>query len=163
MDNNSFATEYISYTRKRLLEEYFPKIKRCLNELSNDDIWWRAHETDNSIGNLILHLCGNVRQWIITGIGGAQDVRERSKEFSEREHISKEELLTKMESTLQEADSVLKNCDISKLLEVKKFQVYEVTYLDAISHVVEHFSMHTGQIIYIAKLRTAQDLKFYNL
>ena len=163
MDNNSFATEYISYTRKRLLEEYFPKIKRCLNELSNDDIWWRAHETDNSIGNLILHLCGNVRQWIITGIGGAQDVRERSKEFSEREHISKEELLTKMESTLQEADSVLKNCDISKLLEVKKFQVYEVTYLDAISHVVEHFSMHTGQIIYITKLRTAQDLKFYNL
>jgi uncharacterized damage-inducible protein DinB len=155
--------EYILYSRRRLLKEYLPRIEQCLNTLTDDDVWWRAHETDNSIGNLILHLSGNVRQWIVSGIGGAEDKRDRPKEFAEREHISKAELLKRLYITLTEADRVLAEFDTSKLLEVRHIQKYDVTYLDAISHVVEHFAQHTAQIIYITKLRIGRDLKFYDL
>jgi len=159
----SVATACIAYSRDRLLKEYFPKIKRCVEELSEDDIWWRAHETDNSIGNLILHLSGNIRQWIISGIGGAHDVRNRPKEFAEWSHISKHELLKMFEETLQEADQVLQQFDVSKILEVRHIQWGDVTCLEAISHVVEHVAQHMGQIIYITKLRKGVDLKFYDL
>ena len=155
--------EFVAYARRRLLEEYFPRIQRCFDELSNDDIWWRAHETDNSIGNLILHLNGNIRQWIISGLGDAPDRRIRQAEFDDRSRIPKEELLSIFEATLHEADSVLERLDTTKLLEMLHIQVFDVTCLDAISHVVEHVAQHLGQIIYVTKLRTAKDLKFYDL
>jgi len=161
--NDEFAKQHIEFCRRKLLHEYLPGIQRCLSELSEDEVWWRAHETDNSIGNLLLHLSGNVRQWIISGVGGARDARERQKEFDERKHLSKAELLQKLENTLREADSVLEKLDLSKLLEIRHIQKYDVTFLEAISHVVEHFSGHVGQIIYITKLRKGVDLKFYNL
>ncbi|HLX12118.1 MAG TPA: DUF1572 family protein [Bacteroidota bacterium] len=161
--NNAVAKAYITYSRNRFLKEYYPRIEQCVNSLSEDDVWWRAHETDNSIGNLILHLTGNVRQWIVSGIGGAEDKRNRPKEFAEREHLSKSEILARMKETLLEADKVLAEFDVSKILEVNHIQRYDVTYLDAISHVVEHFAQHTAQIIYITKLRTGKDMKFYDL
>lgn len=154
---------FISTCRHHMLHEYYPKIERCVTELSDDDIWWRAHETDNSIGNLILHLSGNIRQWIISGIGGANDERNRAKEFAEREHIPKHDLLTLFKNTLTEADRVLEHFDAGKLLEVRHFQKWEYTCLYAISHVVEHMAQHMGQIIYITKLRKGVDLKFFNL
>ena len=163
-ENLNIGNEFVTTCRRHLLEEYFPKIKKCFDELTEDDIWWRAHETDNSIGNLILHLSGNIRQWIITGIGGAPDVRNRPLEFSEREHIPKSELMKKFEDTLREADRVLEHFDASKLLEVRRFQnKWEHSCLYAIFHVVEHVAQHTGQIIYITKLRKVKDLKFYDL
>jgi len=155
--------EYVAYCRRRLLKEYLPKIQKCFEELSDEDIWWRVHDTDNSIGNIILHLCGNIRQWIISGIGGAPDLRNRPSEFSERRQIPKKELLQKLEQTLLEADRVLNELDADKFLEVRHFQKWDHTCLDAISHVVEHVAQHMGQIIYITKLRTAKDLKFFNL
>lgn len=159
----NIGSAYIAYCRRRLLKEYLPKIQRCVHELSEDDIWWRAHETDNSIGNLLLHLSGNIRQWIIAGLGGVQDVRDRTKEFAERTHIPKAELLLMFEETLIEADRVLEQFDVSQLLEMKHIQKWDVTCLDAISHVVEHVAQHLGQIIYITKLRKGIDLKFYDL
>lgn len=155
--------EYISYCRRRLLKEYLPKIQGCFAELSEEDVWWRAHETDNSIGNLILHLCGNIRQWIISGIGGAPDERNRALEFSERKQIAKMDLMKRFEETLLEADRVLGEFDADKLLEVRRFQKWDHTCLDAISHVVEHVGQHMGQIIYITKLRKGKDLRFFNL
>ena len=163
-ENLNVGSEFVTTCRRHLLEEYLPKIKKCFDELTENDIWWRAHETDNSIGNLILHLSGNIRQWIITGIGGAQDVRNRPLEFSEREHIPKNELMKKFEDTLREADNVLEHFDTSKLLEVRHFQnKWEHSCLYGIFHVVEHVAQHTGQIIYITKLRKVKDLKFYDL
>jgi len=159
----SVGSEYLTYCRKRMLKEYFPRIQQCLETLSEEDVWWRAHETDNSIGNLILHLTGNVRQWIVAGLGGSPDKRDRPAEFSERGHIPKNLLLKRFEAALNEADSVLEKFDVSRLLEVRHIQKYDTTCLDAISHVVEHVSQHMGQIIYITKLRTGKDLKFYNL
>ena len=157
------AGEYIVYCRRRLLDEYFPKIKKCMDELDDADIWWRAHESDNSIGNLILHLSGNIRQWIITGIGGAKDVRNRPLEFSERRQITKTELLDLFETTVTEADRVLKKFDPAQLLEIRHFQKWDTTCLDAISHVVEHVAQHLGQIIYITKLRKGKDLRLVDV
>lgn len=154
---------YISYCRHRFLREYLPRIELCLKELSEEDLWWRAHETNNSVGNLILHLSGNVRQWIISGLGGTPYERDRAREFSERGPLPKQELLQRIETTLQDADRVLERFPAEKLLEVRHIQKYDVTCLDALSHVVEHFAQHTGQIIYITKLRRGTDLKFYDL
>ena len=80
--DQTVATHFIAYSRRRLAKEYLPKIQRCVQELSEEDIWWRAHETDNSIGNLLLHLSGNIRQWIISGVGGMPDTRNRAGEFA---------------------------------------------------------------------------------
>jgi uncharacterized damage-inducible protein DinB len=163
MKENEIGRTYVDYCRRRLMKEYWPRIQQCVQELSEEDIWWRAHDTNNSVGNLLLHLSGNVRQWIVSGIGGKPDERNRPQEFAEREGVPKAELLRRLESTLREADTALEQLDVGKLLEVKHIQKYEVTYLDAISHVVEHFAQHLGQIIYVTKLRTGRDLKFYNL
>ena len=161
--NNDVGRGFITFCRQKLMQEYLPRIQRCLDELSEDDVWWRAHGTDNSIGNLMLHLSGNVRQWIVSGIGGAHDSRERQKEFAERNRIPKTELLANLQSTLQEADKVLERFDTSKLLEKRHIQKYDVVCFEAILHVVEHFSGHVGQIIYITKLCKGVDMKFYDL
>lgn len=161
--SNDLGKAYIGYCRRRLLKEYLPKIQRCIGELSEEDVWWRAHETNNSVGNLLLHLNGNIRQWIISGIGGVRDVRNRHQEFDERRMIPKAELLKIFEGTLYEADQILERFVSSKLLEVRKFQRWEHTCMDAISHVVEHVAQHLGQIIYITKLRKGIDLKFFDL
>lgn len=159
----TFTDAFIRYVREKLIKDSLPKIQRCLELLSEGDIWWKAHETNNSVGNLVLHLCGNVRQWIVSGVGGAKDIRERSKEFSTRGPIPKQELLHQLEQTLQEADRVLSSLDPSHLLEEKIIQGFRETCFSAIFHVVEHLSYHTGQIIYVTKLWRGIDLKFYNL
>lgn len=160
---STVGTELIRYCRERLMTEYYPRIERCVNELSQDDIWWRAHESDNSIGNLLLHLRGNIGQWIVTGLGGAPDQRQRDREFSERSNVPKADLLKAFKDTLDAADKVLSEFDPALLLEVRHIQRYDVTCLEAITHVVEHVAQHLGQIIYVTKLRTGKDLKFYNL
>ena len=161
--NNKLGKEFIDVCRELLMKEYLSKIEKCVGILHEDDLWWRGHETDNGIGNLILHLSGNVRQWIISGIGGAKDMRERQKEFDERRQIPKAQLLEKLRETLREADKVLAAFDAGKLLEVKHVQKYDVTCLYAILHVVEHFAGHVGQIIYVTKMRRGIDLRFYDL
>ncbi len=160
---SDIGKEFLVVSRQRLLKEYLPKIQTCFDQLTDEDIWWRAHETDNSIGNLVLHLTGNIRQWILNGIGGMNEARDRPREFGERTQIPQKELLSKFEQTLLEADKTLEQFDSSKLLEVRHFQKWDYTCLYAISHVVEHVAQHMGQIIYITKLRKAVDLKFFNL
>ncbi len=153
---------FIDRAAEFLHEEYLPKIERCLEKLSDEQIWWRANEESNSIGNLILHLCGNARQWIIAGVGGQLDRRVRDAEFAQREMISRAELLHLLRSTLAEIDSVLRTLGPSILLERRHIQGHDVDILDAVFHVTEHFSMHTGQIIMLTKLLTASDLRFYD-
>lgn len=154
---------FIAESRKYLNQHYLPKIERCLDLLTEEDIWWRPHEKFNSIGNLLLHLSGNIRQWIISAIGGAEDQRNRQQEFDERTNISKAELLEMFRKTMQEVDQVLAALNPAQLLEVRTFQNQRhISIHNGIYHVVEHFSMHTGQIIMITKLRTNQDLAFYS-
>ena len=159
---NAVSSAFISCALNFLLDDYLPKIERCLEKLTDEQIWWRANEESNSIGNLVLHLCGNARQWIISGVGSRPDTRVRDAEFEQREVISRDELLTLLRSTLTEVETVLRALDPALLLERHKIQGHDVDTLEAIFHVTEHFSMHTGQIILLTKLLTASDLRFYD-
>ncbi|HEV2913467.1 MAG TPA: DinB family protein [Pyrinomonadaceae bacterium] len=153
---------FVASARSFLMSDYLPKIERCLEQLSDEQIWWRAAEESNSIGNLILHLAGNVRQWIISGIGDAPDNRVRQQEFDRREVMPRAELLALLKETLGEVDEVLARVDPARILERRPIQGQEVTILEAVFHVVEHFSMHTGQIILLTKMLTKKDLRFYD-
>jgi uncharacterized damage-inducible protein DinB len=144
-----------------LLEQFQPKIERCLERLTDEQIWWRPNEESNSIGNLVLHLCGNARQWIVCGVGGGHDARDRDAEFARREVVERSELLTLLRASMAEVETVLRNCDPATLLKRRTIQGSEVDVLQAIFHVTEHVSMHTGQIILLTKLLTASDLGFY--
>ncbi len=154
---------FITSARAYLTEDYLPKIERSLELLTDGQIWWRANPQSNSIGNLLLHLSGNVRQWIVCGIGEAADNRDRDSEFAQRETIPHDELLAGLKQTLREADAALAKFDPDKLHGRHSIQGSEVTALAAIFHVVEHFSMHVGQIILLTKQLTERDMHFYDL
>jgi uncharacterized damage-inducible protein DinB len=155
------ARAFLDEARRYLLTDYLPKIERCVERLSDEQAWWRANEASNSIGNLLLHLEGNARQWIVCGVGGAPDTRDRDREFGERERLPRERLLSALRATLGDVDGVLARLDASALLERRHIQGLDVTVLAAVFHVVEHFSMHTGQIILLTKQIAAGDLAFY--
>ncbi len=161
MMSEAVSKAFISRASEFLLGDYLPKIERCLEKLTDDQIWWRANEESNSIGNLILHLCGNARQWIICGVGSQPDHRDRDSEFEQRDPISRAELLTLLRSTLSEIQTTLETLDPATLLDRRKIQGHDVDILEAIFHVTEHFSMHAGQIFLLTKLLTATDLRFY--
>ena len=158
-----FTRAFIDRSRHYLGEDFLPKIERCLEELSEEDIWWRPNEASNSIGNLVLHLSGNVRQWIISGIGGAPDLRDRDQEFEQRAPISTERLLERLAATVREADAILAGLDPSSLLEQRRIQGFDLTVGEAVYHVVEHFATHTGQITLLTKQRIGKDLALTQL
>jgi uncharacterized damage-inducible protein DinB len=160
---NELGQAFIAQSRYHLKEDFLPKIERCLTLITDEQIWWRANPQSNSIGNLLLHLRGNVRQWIVSGLGGATDARDRDSEFAQRDLIRRDELLSRLKETIREADETLAAFGPDRLLEVFRIQGLEVSALDAILHVVEHFSMHTGQIILMAKMFAEVDLEFYDL
>ena len=153
---------FIQEARRLLVEEYLPKIERCIEKLSDEQIWWRPNPESNSIGNLLLHLSGNARQWIVCGLGGALDERQRQAEFDERDGIPRDELLRKLRITVADVNDVLARFDPARLLEEFPIQGTTATALAAIFHVTEHFSMHTGQIILLTKMLANVDLVFYD-
>jgi len=153
---------FIEQARTYLKDDYFPKIEQCLERLTDEQIWWRANAHSNSIGNLLLHLSGNVRQWLVSGIGAGPDNRVRQQEFDQRDIIPRSDLLVLLKQTLIDVDGVLAVFDETKLLHRYTIQECQVTALEAIFHVTEHFSMHTGQIIMLTKMLSAEDLEFYD-
>jgi uncharacterized damage-inducible protein DinB len=146
-----------------LRQVYLPRIVSCLEQLSPEQIWWRANEASNSAGNLVLHLTGNVRQWIISGLGGAPDVRQRDREFSERGSLPRRVLVSRLRKTVEEACRVLRKLSPEDLARVYTIQKFRVTGREAAFHVAEHFSHHAGQIILLTKMLTGNDLKFTQL
>ena len=158
---NETGREFIARSRHHLSEDFLPKIERCVALLSDEQIWWRPNVESNSIGNLLLHLSGNARQWIVCGLGAGSDARDRDSEFAQRETIPRSDLLSGLRQTIIEVDATLAKFDMDRLVEKKTIQGLEVTALGAILHVVEHFSMHTGQIILLTKILTSSDLRFY--
>ncbi|HEV7683931.1 MAG TPA: DUF1572 family protein [Pyrinomonadaceae bacterium] len=156
------SNSFIQESRRLLTEEYLPKIERCVERLTNEQIWWRANPESNSIGNLLLHLSGNARQWIVCGLGGEVDGRQRQTEFDEREEIAGAELLGKLRTTVTNVSDVLARFDSTRLLVEYPIQGTRTTALAAIFHVTEHFSMHTGQIILLTKMLANADLVFYD-
>jgi len=154
---------FIRRSRYYLKEDYLPKIQLAVEGFTNEDLWWRPNESSNSVGNLLLHLAGNVRQWVVSGIGQTEDRRRRDEEFGSRDGATAGELVSRLEEALLEADGVLATLRPESLLERRVIQGMEVSVLDALYHVVEHFSTHTGQILYVAKLRRGEDLGFWEV
>lgn len=131
--------------------------------MSEDEIWWRPNRASNSVGNLVLHLQGNVRQWIIGGLGGQADQRDRDREFSETGPLPRRVLLASFRKTIKEVDQVLTSMRAPALARKYSIQGYDVTGLEVLCHVAEHFALHAGQIMYVTKLKCGQDLKFTRL
>jgi hypothetical protein len=136
------------------------KIKHCLGQLTDEQVWQRSQPSLNSIGNLILHPCGNLRQWVVAGVGGAPDVRNRPAEFSERGPIPKEELLRRLEAVVDEARAVLARQTARQLLEARRIQGFDVTGLAAIFDSVPHFRGHTQEIVSLTRLQLGDAYKF---
>ena len=155
------TTIFLDQSRHYLAVEYPTKIRRCLDVLPAHVVWLREDAQSNSIGNLLLHLRGNVTQWILGGVGGQARERRRQQEFDERSHIPVKELQAKLRAAVEEAAEVIRGLADNALLSRRQIQDYDVTVLEAIYHVVEHFSMHTGQIILLTKARTGEDLKLW--
>ena len=145
----------------RKLRQLQGRIEECLGRLTDEQIWARHSDNENAAGNLVLHLCGNVRQWIVSGVGGQQDIRTRDREFAACGTVTRGELLERLAGTLDAAIPVIEGVSAERLAETIRVQGYDVSVLEAIYHVVEHFSMHTGQIIFATKLLTQEDLGFY--
>lgn len=156
------ASAFIDQSVEYLLNHYLPKIRRCLDQLNDDQIWWRPNSSSNSVGNLILHLSGNIRQWILCGLGNEVDHRVRDSEFAQTEIIPRADLEQLLSETLVAVKDVLETCPPETLLEHRKIQGKDVGVLEAVYHVTEHFAMHTGQIITLTKLLTEKDLAFYD-
>jgi len=142
---------------------YLPRMVSCLEKLSLDQIWWRPSDASNSVGNLVLHLAGNVRQWIISGLGGESDVRQRDLEFSERGPLPRRVLISRLRQTVLEACRVLHRLSPEELARLHAIQKYRVTGAEAVFHVAEHFSLHAGQIILLTKMLTGSDMRFTQL
>lgn len=144
------------------IEMNTPRIIKCLNELPEEELWKRPNESSNSIGNLILHLCGNIRQWIISSLGGQPDVRVRESEFSARGGFTKAQLQEKLSSTVAEAVIVILQMDEEKLVQIRPVQGFSYSGIGIIVHVTEHYSYHTGQIAFRTKQLKDKDLGFYS-
>jgi uncharacterized damage-inducible protein DinB len=153
---------FLDFSRKKLLEQYWPRLRGCVESLSESQVWWRPNEASNSIGNLILHLNGNVRQWLVASFSRWEDDRNRPAEFAAQDRISASALLEKLGATIEEAAEVLARLTEGDLLARYEIQGYNVSGLDAVYQVVEHFGMHYGQILYIAKNLCGKDLGFYS-
>ena len=151
----------IEQFEERVFDESYPRIQQCLDSLSEEQIWARPNESSNSIGNLVLHLCGNMNQWIVSGLYQKPDKRERHLEFDENSRCSREELLSKMESLKSVILYHMKASPLPDLLQENKVQVFTEDGVSILVHVIEHFSYHTGQIALLTKLQLNEDLKFY--
>ncbi len=159
----ALAREFLDRARHSLRRHHLPRIARCLSLLSAKEIWWRGNSASNSAGNLALHLEGNVRQWIVSGLGGAPDRRQRDLEFTARGPLSRRELLRRLTKTVNQACRVLGKLPPRGLGRARRIQGFRVSGFQAVAHVTEHFAYHTGQIVYVTKLLRRRDLKFTRL
>ena len=161
MEAPTAARLFVERSRYFLDTEYRTQIRLSVEALPEDGLWWRANDQSNSVGNLLLHLNGNVRQWILGGVGRQENERNRAAEFAARTGPAAATLLAELDRTLDDVDRVLGSLTDATLLEPRTIQGRDITVLGAIYHVVEHFSQHLGQIILIAKLRAPGAINFY--
>jgi hypothetical protein len=159
--NPNLSALFLEHSRKRLLSEHWPRLKTCVEPMTVEQIWGRPNEASNSVGNLILHLNGNVTQWLVAPFNHDEDKRNRPAEFSATGGLTAAELLSRLGATIAAAEKVLNRLTVEELLAPYEIQGYNVHGLDAVYQVVEHFGLHYGQIAYIAKSLSGKDLGFY--
>jgi len=159
--DTELAILFLKFSREKLIEQFWPRLRTAVEPLTEEQVWWRPNDASNSIGNLILHLNGNMRQWLVDSFNGANDGRDRPAEFAATGGMRAAELLARLGVTIDEADKVLGRLTAEELIAPYTIQGYHVRGLDAVYQVVEHFGLHYGQITYIAKSVTGKDLGFY--
>jgi len=158
---SSVTDLFLEFSRSKLMEHYWPRLRASVGSLTDEQVWWRPNEASNSVGNLILHLNGNARQWLVASFERLEDTRNRPAEFADRQVRPAAALLEELGATIQRAADVLSRLTEADLRATFHIQGYTVTGLHAVYQVVEHFGLHYGQILYITKLIRAQDLGFY--
>ena len=158
---DTVATLFLDFSRAKLVEQYWPRLRACVESLTDEQVWWRPNDAANSIGNLLLHLEGNVRQWLIAPFDRLPDERNRPAEFAARDVVPASALLANLNATMRRAADVLTRLTEADLRATFEIQGYTVSGLDAVYQVVEHFGLHYGQIAYITKSLRGQDLGFY--
>lgn len=152
---------FVELSKYFLTQEYPSKLRQCIEALPDGAVWARRNDDSNSIGNLLVHLTGNVRQWIVGGVGQRAVERNRSAEFAARDGGNGPELLRRLEDTLREAAGVIDNLTDADLTAERVIQGRATTVLGALYHVVEHFAMHTGQIVLLTKIHAPGAIHFY--
>jgi hypothetical protein len=160
-NDNQLLRLFLETSRTELLGLTWSRMKECVTPLTEEQVWWRPNDASNSIGNLLLHLEGNVRQWLIASFNRKDDTRDRPREFAAQGGISAADLLARLGATLEEAGQILDRLTEDELLAPLEVQGYHTRGLDAIYHVVVHFGLHYGQIAYITKSLLAKDLGFH--
>ncbi len=158
---NKLVNEFLEQAVFRM-DENTPRIQKCLDILSEEQIWYQPNDSSNSIGNLILHLCGNINQYAVSSLSYINDTRDRDLEFSIKEGFNKAKLMQKLILIIENAKTIIKSLDEKELLKMRSVQGFNFTGMGIIIHVAEHYSYHTGQIAYITKLLKNKDLGFYN-
>jgi hypothetical protein len=157
----STTSLFLAFSRNKLGTQYWPRLRACIESLSDEQIWWRPNPASNSIGNLVLHLNGNVRQWLVDSFEKREDHRDRPAEFATQGNITSAELLARLGVTIEAGLAVIDRLTEADLTAPYEIQGYHVTGLDAVYQVIEHFGLHYGQIVYITKMLRDQDLGFY--
>lgn len=158
---SALAESFLTYSRQKLVD-YRAQIERCALLLAPSELWHRANDHSNSVGNLLLHLRGNVMMWIVAGLGGKPFDRDRPAEFAQRDPLPLEPMLANLADALAQADTVIAAMTPADLERRYQIQKYDVTGLEAVYHVVEHFALHTGQIITMTKAIKNCDLSVYD-
>jgi hypothetical protein len=162
MPANEACEIFLQFSRNKLLEQYWPRLRKAVESLSEAQVWWRPNDASNSIGNLILHLNGNVWQWLVASFNRLEDRRDRPAEFNATGDLTASDLLARLGDTIDEAAKVLARLTPDELLATWHIQGYTVTGLAAVYQVVEHFGLHYGQIVYTTKMQEGRDLGFYS-
>jgi len=160
--DSKVSTDFLEFSRHKLLQQYWPRLRSAVEPLTDEQVWWRPNAACNSVGNLILHLNGNVGQWLVASFNQRKEHRDRPAEFNQREGISTAALLNLLGATMLEAEEVLARLTEKDLIDQFDVQGYEkCSGLRIVYQVVEHFGLHYGQILYIVKTIQGEDLGFY--
>lgn len=150
---------YLSAARESLAEG-LRKVEHCARQLNEEQVWWRPRPGMNSVANLMLHLAGNVRQWIVSGVGGARDIRNRPEEFIDRSELPKNNILSMLRSAVREADELMEKLPSQKLGEPRRIQGFDTTVLGAIFDSIAHFRGHAQEIIHMTREMLGDKYKF---
>ena len=160
--DKDLAALFLKFSREKLVGQYWVRLRTAVETLSEEQVWWRPNEASNSIGNLILHLNGNVGQWLVDSFDRREDKRNRPAEFDAQGGMTVAMLLDRLAATMAEAGMVLARLTEKELVAWYEIQGYHVSGIEAVYQVVEHFGLHYGQIAYIAKSLSGRDLGFYS-
>ena len=162
MSNEGKIVEELVKNAMYRMDESTRMIKKSLAEIAEEELWEKPNESLNSIANLILHLCGNIRQYIISSLGETEDIRNRDLEFSTSQSVSRSQMLAELEDTVDSAKRVIFDAGLDRLLKIRSVQGFSLSGVGVIIHVVEHYSYHTGQIAFWVKQLKNKDLGIYD-